>query len=104
MVILDKYQGVKQRRAWLLLGWVTTSAILSLQAVRLPGHWWWFGRVEVHCHFSKSSMMSLHKIGLRNRWKHIRDAGVEVHCHFSKSSMMSLYKIGLRNREYRAAP
>ncbi|KAG8337189.1 G-protein coupled receptor activity protein [Homalodisca vitripennis] len=36
---LPRDNRVKQRRAWVLLRWVT-AAILSLQAVR---HWWWFG-------------------------------------------------------------
>ncbi|KAG8262701.1 hypothetical protein J6590_049249 [Homalodisca vitripennis] len=32
---------IKQRQAWLLLGWVT--AMRSLQGARLYGHLWWFG-------------------------------------------------------------
>ncbi|KAG8305886.1 hypothetical protein J6590_059522 [Homalodisca vitripennis] len=37
---LSQDNRIKQRRAWLLLGWENRRVILSLQAARLPDHWW----------------------------------------------------------------
>ncbi|KAG8242134.1 hypothetical protein J6590_071885 [Homalodisca vitripennis] len=54
---LSQDNRIKQRRAWLLLGWVAAErscpcnidyniVICALQAALLPGRWWWFGKLR----------------------------------------------------------